>query len=151
MTRLERRWARAVLAAFAPPQGQGLRPRPAEVDYLHTLQRMRGQATPLAAFGLRLGVWLIALSPLWACGKLCTMAGLPAQRRAGLLSELLRHRSFVVRELTLLLKFVAAMALLGTPSVRERSGYDNVQAAAKMESGVRRRLPLHTDAKSEEA
>ena len=142
MTGFERRWASALLSSFAPEGGPGLHPRAGEVDYLATLRTMRAQATPLAAFGLRFAVWLLALSPLWACGRLCTAARLPVERRAALLARMLRHRSFLVREMTLLLKFVAAMALLGTQSVRERSGYDAVGAPSKTESGVRRRLPL---------
>ena len=42
----------------------------------------------------------------------------------------------------MLLKLCAAMALLGSPSVRQRSGYDHVHAATKAESGLRTRLPM---------
>jgi hypothetical protein len=75
-------------------------------------------------------------------GKLMTVSKLAIERRTDLLRELLAHRAFVVRELVTLLKLSAAMALLGTPSVRARSGYDHVTAAAEVESGLRVRLPL---------
>ena len=144
MTRFERRWARQLLAGFAPTGGPGLSPLPDEVDYERAVLRMRREGTPLAALGVRLAIWIAALAPLWLWGKLATITvgALAVERRAELLRELLVHRVFAVRELTLLLKLCATMALLGTPSVRARSGYDHVQPAAKIESGVRTRLPL---------
>lgn len=144
MMGFERRWARALLSAFAPAQATPrpglLSPNAREVDYLGTLQRLMRESTPQAAFGLRAAIWLAALSPLWLWGRLSTVTRLANERRVALLEDLLRHRSFVVRELALLLKFCAAMAVLGTPSVRERSGYDN--ASAPSESGLLARLPV---------
>jgi hypothetical protein len=145
MMAFEKRWARQLLAAFAPTGGPGLAPLQDEVDYLSVLARMRHEATPLAALGLRLAIWIAALAPLWLWGKLTTISKLALERRTELLRELLVHRAFVIRELALLLKLSAAMALLGTPSVRARSGYDHVQAAAEVESGLRVRLPLLAD------
>jgi hypothetical protein len=140
MMRFERRWAQHLLAAFAPASsGEGLSPRPGEVDYLGVLARMRAKASPLAALGLRLAIWIAALAPLWLWGKVTTISALAIERRPELLRELLGHRTFAVRELTMLLKLCAAMALLGTPSVRERSGYDTLDAAR---AGGRARLPI---------
>lgn len=136
MTAFERRWTAAVLEAFAPPGGPGLAPRPGEVDYVATFATLMRRTRPAAAWGLRLAIWLAALAPFWLRGRLHTVTGLTHEARARLLDELLRHRSFPVRELTLLLKVSAAMALLGTPSVRARSGYDHVQAANEIESGL---------------
>jgi hypothetical protein len=97
----------------------------------------------VAALGLRLAIWIAALAPLWLWGKLTTISKLATERRTELLRQLLTHRAFAVRELVTLLKLSAAMALLGTPSVRARSGYDHVQAVADAESGLRvRRLPV---------
>ncbi len=140
MTHLEDKWATQALGAFAPSGAQGLSPLPNEVDYLATFRRMSRLSTPLAALGLRLALWLVALAPLWLCGRCMTISRLAEPERALLLSRLLTHSSFAVRELTLLLKFAAAMALLGTASVRARSGYDNVQATTKLESGLRLRV-----------
>lgn len=140
MMRFERRWAQHLLAAFAPvSSGEGLAPRPEEVDYLGVLARMRAKASPLAALGLRLAVWIAALAPLWLWGKVTTISALAIERRSQLLRELLGHRAFAVRELTMLLKLCAAMALLGTPSVRERSGYDALDTTR---AGGRARLPI---------
>ena len=142
MMGFERRWAKHLLAAFAPHDGAGLAPFEGEVDYLNAFGRMMREATPLAALGLRAALWMAALAPLWLWGKLTTISKLAVDRRTQLLRELLVHRWFAVRELSLLLKLCAAMALLGSPAVRLRSGYDAVQAAAKSESGMRVRLPV---------
>jgi hypothetical protein len=146
VTRLEEVWALDLLAAFAPPAEDSpnaqLSALPGEVDYLRTLRRMRALSTPLAAFGLRAAVWLLAWAPLWLDGRLLTASRLQLSERCGLLRRLLVHRSFAVRELSLLLKLVAAMALLGAPAVRARSGYDNVEPRARAESGMRRKLPV---------
>jgi hypothetical protein len=145
----ERRWARQLLAAFAPVGGPGLAPLEGEVDYSSAFVRMMREATPVAALGLRLAVWMAALAPLWLWGKLSTIGELAKERRTQLLRELLAHRVFAVRELSLLLKLCAAMALLGAPSVRLRSGYDSVQPSAKSESGMRMRLPVLNPAQTE--
>ena len=77
MMRFERRWAQHLLAAFAPAGlGRGALAAPDEVDYLGVLARMRAKATPLAALGLRLAVWIAALAPLWLWGKLATISTL---------------------------------------------------------------------------
>lgn len=107
-----------------------------------TFRILLRESTPKAALGLRLALLLVTLSPLWLWGRLTTFSGLAQGRRTELLRELLGHRSFIVRELTTLLKFCAAMALLGDPAVRARSGFDNVQATTEVESGVRTRLPV---------
>lgn len=129
MTRIERRWARAALHAFAPAGSMGLAPGPNEVDFLACMRRMMRRSTPLAAVGLRLAVWLVAWAPLWLWGRFTTIRGLAGPRRSELLAQLLGHPSYVVRELTALLKLAASFAFLGTPSVRARSGYDRAPAS----------------------
>jgi hypothetical protein len=151
MMRWEQSWAIEVLEAFAPsapdtPQSDArLAPREGEVDYLHAYRRMHAGSTPLAALGLRFALWMVALAPIWLLGRFITFSELARAERTELLSRLLRHTSLVVRELALLLKLTAAIALLGTPSVRERSGYDKPQAAAAAVARgdtARRALPL---------
>lgn len=142
MTRLTTKWASLVLSGFAQPTAAGLTVMPNEVDYATTFRRLLRGSTRLAALGLLLGLGLAVLAPLWKWGRFTTFAGLSPVDRATLLGELLRHPWFAVRELTLLLKLAAALALLGTPSVRARSGYDNVQPAARIESGLKRALPV---------
>lgn len=139
MTALERRWAVDLLSAFAPVGGTGLAPLDGEVDYLGVLETMHRNATRLAALGLRAAIWLLALAPIWTGRSLRTISGLPRAARASLLAELLVHRTFAVRELSLLLKLCASMALLGTRSVRARSGYDDVHGSPANKSGMRRK------------
>jgi len=150
LTGFERRWAADLLSAFAPETsadavgraaatGAGLAPLPGEVDYLAMFDRMSAGATRLAALGLRAALWLVALAPLWQRGKLQTLSTLSVRARSHALGELLVHRFFVVRELTLLLKLCASMALFASKSVRARSAYDDVSAAPANQSGLRRK------------
>ena len=136
MTGFERRWARALLEAFAPRHGPGLSPRGDEVAYLPTLQRMMGHVQPRAALGLRLAIWVAALAPMWLWGQLGTVTSLARERRTRLLSELLKHRSFAVRELVLLLKFAACLALFSSDTLRARSSYDDAQSPVLSDSGM---------------
>ena len=134
---------KVVLEGFAPPEHPGLAPMHGEVDYVGTFGRMLAATNTRARLGLRLAVWLAALSPLWHQGRLCTMARLPIDERAQLLSALLSHRWYLVRELLTLLKFAASLALFAEASVRARSQYD--ATAAVEESGERLRLPLSAE------
>jgi hypothetical protein len=132
-----------LLAAFAPQGARGLSPREGEVHYLAAYEKLVAGAAPLAAFGLRAAVWLFALSPIWHLGRARSISGLVEAERTALLRALLRHQTHVVRELTLLLKYAAALALLGTPSIRARSGYDAPPAdAVRMTANVHHHLPL---------
>lgn len=148
MTGFERKWAVDLLSAFAPdssfaPNGGStgeqkvLAPLPGEVDYLATFDRMRRGATRLAAFGLRAALWIIALAPLWQRGRLQTLSTLSTGARSIELAALLAHRSLIVRELALLLKLTAAMALFASPTVRARSAYDDVHDSPANQSGLR--------------
>jgi hypothetical protein len=85
---------------------------------------MRERGTALAAFGLRVAIWMVATAPLWLFGRFALFETLKHAERTELLSRLLAHHNFAVRELTMLLKLTAAMALLGTASVRARAHYD---------------------------
>ena len=129
MFAFEQRWARDLLGAFAPEGGHGLAPAAGEVDYVSVLLRMMREVTPIARLGLRFAVWLFAFAPLWLWGMFVTVSTLKNAQRTAMLSELLSHRVFAVRELCLLLKLCACMALLGSETVRTRSGYDRVQCA----------------------
>jgi hypothetical protein len=146
MWKFEQRWAECALSSFIDDEGAGLVPLPNEVDYLKCFQRMRAQATPLAALGLRTAVWLIALAPIWLGVAARTLSSCKSRERTKIMSRLLSDRRFVVRELAMLLKLVASAALLGEPSIRARSGYDNVTARDQSESGVRRRRLVMYDA-----
>ncbi len=124
MLSFERRWAEVLLASFAPPGGPGLAPRPGEVDYLAAYETLRTRSTRLAGVGLRGALWLVALSPWWLGRSIWLLPAMPHSARVEVLAELLEHRVFAIREATFLLKLAACLALLGSESVRARSGYD---------------------------
>jgi len=134
MTRMERRWAVTALEAFAPPGDEGLVPKPGEVDWGGTLDEMLAIGTRLSAFGVRLAVWIATFAPWWILRRPRTLKGLDVPTRARVLSRLLESRIYIVRELMLLLKIVASTAFLGVASVRDRSHYDRLPAAAEATS-----------------
>lgn len=118
------------MAAFLADNAPGLNVTRGEVDFISTLGRMHAGSTKLAGFGLRVAIWMVTMAPLWLFGRFAMFGGLARTERTELLRRLLAHKLFAVRELTLLLKLTAAMALLGTASVRARSHYDDVSHAA---------------------
>lgn len=148
MMAFERRWAESILEAFAPPGGPGLAPRAGETRYAEALERMAASATRTAALGMRLALWLAVVAPVLVWGRLVLAPTLAIGERARMLGELLRHRSFLVRELVLLLKITAAFALFARPEMRAASNYDRtLQVAAETaeqieESGERQRVRL---------
>ena len=78
-------------------------------------------------YGIRAALALIALSPVWHKRRLTGIDALSAEERTALIDELSRHPLQLVRELTLLMKVQTSMALLGTASLRSRSGYDSAR------------------------
>lgn len=146
MLGFEKRWATAVLSGFAPEGGDGLAPRRGEVDFAGTMEQVVTSAGPRAGMGFRAALWAGALAPVWMWRWPCTAGALSQQDRARMLDAMLHHRSYVARELALLLKVAASMALLGTGSVRARSGYDGRLPEEPeedlLESGERMHLPV---------
>ncbi len=143
LLRLERRWLQAILEAFTPSDGPGIAPRPGEVDYQGVIDQMLRASNARARVGLRAGIWLAALSPVWLTGRLATMAGVAMADRSALLARMLTHRALVVRGLVTLLKLTASFALFINPALRERSHYD--RRAPAVDPG-RRVLPVVTEA-----
>jgi hypothetical protein len=125
MFAFERRWAQSILEAYAPFDGAtGLVPQRGEVDYVRTLERMMAASQKKAALGLRVGIWIAIFAPIWMWGRLRLATSLGIADRARMLAQMLAHRLFLVRELSLLLKLGAAFALMGSAAVRARTGYD---------------------------
>jgi len=96
------RWAPYVLAGFAL----------AEIDWDRGVRDFLEKASPKGRLGVRIGLLIAMTAPLWMWGRPSTARGLRGEDRGRLLHELLEHRIFFVRELTLLLKLVACMAML---------------------------------------
>jgi hypothetical protein len=125
LLKIERRFVQAVLEGYAPSTStEGLVPREGEVDYVTAFQTIADASTDRARIGVRAGLWVIALAPLWLGVAFATMAGIPVEKRAKILDRMLGSNAFIVRELALLIKISAAFALMGTASVRARSNYD---------------------------
>ncbi|MFT5356384.1 MAG: hypothetical protein ACI9KE_003609 [Polyangiales bacterium] len=131
VTTREAAWLKAIGSAFAPEgdyQDGHLVPKSGEVDYVSTFCTLNAPAGPKVRYGIRAAVALIALSPFWHRRRLATIDALNAEERTALIDELTRHPLQLVRELTLLMKVQSSMALLGTPSLRSRSGYDSARS-----------------------
>jgi len=122
---MERRWAQSVLGGFAPhgTAADGgddlLSPREGEVDFGRTMELMMRASSPMAALGMRLALWMVVFWPLPR-----TFPLLPVEQRTQLLRRLLAHRLFAVRELVLLLKLCASMALFSVLAIRDRSNFE---------------------------
>ncbi|QQR89848.1 MAG: hypothetical protein IPJ88_17010 [Myxococcales bacterium] len=148
----EKRWAQAILEAFAPKRdglwGAGIQ----RCDFLNAFATISQSSTPKARLGLRVALWMVALAPLWTGTRFCTMAKLPLQARTELLEGLISSKHFVVRELTTLLKLVSTMAMFSVSELRLASGYEKERTlydSAEEISGTRpsrRNLPVVHDA-----
>src|ERR1019366_4051253 len=94
LTRLEDRWAEAVMGAIFPGSAEsGLGDiRAMDVrGFLHQLIR----SVPFqAAFGLRAAVWLVALAPLFVLGRFATIVGLTVADRERVLASLVVSKSY---------------------------------------------------------
>ncbi len=141
LTRLEARWASLVLPSFAGTS-HGFTVGEGEVDYLSGLARFMGAASQKAQLGVRFAFLLAVTTPLWIGGRLRGFASMSLVERSELLEAMSRHRIFLVRELCLLLKLIACMAIFRVPQTRARSGYDGADGGAversRAESSARR-------------
>ena len=85
-----------------------------------------------SAMGLRLGIWLVALAPLFVLRRFATITGLAVADRERMIATLLVSPSYVVRQLVLILKTMGAMLYAGSAVVRAR-----LNGAAPMKTGAR--------------
>ena len=125
------RWAAVVMSGFLVSGTSGLTVSPGEIDWHTSTHDFLQMASAKGRLGVRIGLLLAMTAPLWMWGRLRTAASLGETDRARLLAGLLEHRVFFVRELTLLLKLVACMALLRPASVRAQTGYDRPVATRR--------------------
>jgi hypothetical protein len=124
MFAFERRWAHATLEGFAPPTGPGLAPRDVTIDWMAAWDIMNDGGTAKARIGTRLAVWIMVFAPLWMLIAPRTLPSLSIEERSRVIDRLLTSKIWLVKELALLVKLIASMALLGDPTLRARSGYD---------------------------
>ena len=121
MFAIERRWMNGVMEGWAPGVA---------VDWSAGVERFLERASAKGRLGVRVGLLLALTAPLWLWGRLRAATSLRAEERARLLDQMLSHRFFFVRELTLLLKLVGCMALFAASDLRAKSGYDPAEVAA---------------------
>jgi hypothetical protein len=126
----ERRWCEGVLGGFAPPMPEGeatpglLTPRPGEVDWAGVFDRYVHAGSALSHVGIRLMLWVAALSPFWMSFRFATLSSVSAEDRVRYVERLVHHKFKGFSELMLLIKLAASLALLAPASVRARSNYD---------------------------
>ncbi len=130
LTRLETFWASLVLPSFAGT-GHGFTVAEKEVDYLDGLGRFMEKASDKACLGIRVAFLLAVTAPIWITGRFTGFASLTPAERSDVLDKMSRHSVFFVRELCLLLKLIACMAIFRQKSTRERSGYDGETRAVR--------------------
>lgn len=130
------RWAVIVLSSFAPLGAGGLVLREDDVDWAGAWERFTSSMNAKARLGARIAVLIAMSAPLWTMGRVASLAKLSAEKRTRVLEALLSHRIFVVRELALLLKVCACLAMLRSDEVRARTSYDGPAPIA------RRSLPV---------
>jgi hypothetical protein len=117
-------WAAIVLSSFAPVGAAGLVLPGDAVDWRGTWREFLGGLNAKARIGACLGVLIAMSAPLWTMGQLASLARLSVESRARAMDALLRHRIYAFRELALMLKVCACMALFRSRAIRARTGYD---------------------------
>jgi hypothetical protein len=132
-------WATMVLSSFAPAGPGGLVERNDEVDWGGAWTRFVSSLNAKARLGARLALLIALTAPLWTMGRLASLGSLRVEERSRVLGSMLSHRFYLFRELTLMLKVCACLAMFRTPEVRARTSYDRPLP----EDGERRkRLPV---------
>lgn len=125
LSSFERTLSVVVLSSFAPlATPSGLSVREGEVDWVSGVEKFLTSATQKARLGVRLSMVLFFAAPLLVLGKFRTLASSSVEERAEVMGRLLTHRILLVRELALLIKLCACMAMFRVSSLRERTGFD---------------------------
>ena len=135
-------WAVIVLSSFAPTGAGGLVLRDDDVDWAGAWERFLSSMNAKARLGARIGLLIAVTAPLWTMGRVASIARLSAAERTRMLEGLLAHRVYLFRELTLMLKVCACLALFRSSEVRARTSYDGPAPSAR----VVRSLPLLAEA-----
>lgn len=126
LSSIERALAPIVLSSFAPlalPRGFSV--GVGEVDWTGGLDRFLGTASDKARLGIAVSLVAFFFAPIFTLGRFCTLAKATREERAAAMESLLDHRFFLVREMALLVKLVACMAMFRVSALRARTGYDD--------------------------
>jgi hypothetical protein len=119
LTRLERRWAHAILDTLFPGPDRGALPAgilDMDVDGFldETFQRVPFEAS----LGLRAAFWIIGLAPLFMIGKLATIASLEPKDRLRVLLAMNASPVYLLRGLVMMVKAIGALFFCGDARVR---------------------------------
>ena len=141
LSSIERSLAPIVLASFAPHATPGGFPiAPGEVDWEGGLDRFLSAASDKARLGIAVAMTLFFFAPIFTLGRMCTLARATVEERALAMERLLSHRIFFVREMALLVKLVACMAMFRVASLRARTNYDDPGHRPAVENRTRLRV-----------
>lgn len=140
MAFIEERWAPVVMSSFAG-SSRGFVVKSAEVDYLGGTRRFMSAASDKANLGLRVAITFAMWAPVWMSLRFSSLAGLSGDERSAMMERLLAHPIFAIRELTLLLKLVACLAIFRSPEARARTDYDRplAEGAIAETTGTRKK------------
>jgi hypothetical protein len=120
----ERRW---LLAAFEAVLPSGAHDRlvlgAAEVDMDAFLVDLGARAPGRFLLGLRAAAWLIVLATPLALRRPCRFVAQPVAARERVLRWFAARRSYLLRELPMLVKMVACLGYADRPEVQRLVGY----------------------------
>jgi hypothetical protein len=120
LTPLENTWAIAALGAIFPGSSDGGLADIGAMDIAGFLAGVMRRLPFRAALGLRVAVWVAALAPFFAAGRLATIAGLRPAERENVMAKLFVSRWYALRSLMMILKTFGALLYAGDAAVRAR-------------------------------
>lgn len=119
MTRIERRWARDIMATIYPRAADPRLPMGiADLDTDAFCVDVMRSFPWLSAIGFRAVVFLITMSPLLVIGRFRTFSGLNEADRTRVLDRFSKSRFYTVRSLVTMVKALASMLYAGSNTVR---------------------------------
>jgi hypothetical protein len=118
LMKFEKKWAREALVGIFPERESGVRVAFDRVNVEGSLDETMELVPWRSGMGLRISIWMVALSPLWMFLHFATIASLGLQERAIVLKKLIYHRNYFVRQLTLLFKAFGALWVFRDPALR---------------------------------
>lgn len=122
----ERAWADAAFDAIYPEPPSSTDGAASKRHLVHGIRRMHpaqfldetiAEAPLEPAIGLRLALWLVALSPIFLLRTFGTIASVRGDVRVRAIELLLASRIYAVRQLTLSLKALATMLYARSPAI----------------------------------
>ncbi len=117
MLPFEKRWRDAVLSAMLPASDAV--PGYGDVDTTPFWERYPSAAPPLLRLGFRAAIWTFAM---WCFARHRAGPGSVTLAEAGeLLADAKSSRFFLIRQLALVVKLIATMALFRDPEARRKA------------------------------